>query len=40
MSSDVRATFLARLARRPVPVLLGLAVGFLGCSIAGRASGK
>ncbi|MFM8271814.1 MAG: hypothetical protein ACKODX_05710 [Gemmata sp.] len=40
MSADPRPTFLFRLARRPLPVLLGLAVGFLGCSIAGRVAAR
>jgi lysophospholipase L1-like esterase len=37
MSSE-RLTLLARIAHRPIPVLLGVAVGFLSCCIAGRIS--
>jgi len=40
MNTDPRPTFLARLARRPFPIFLGLAVGFLGCCIAGRVAAR
>ncbi|MDY3551790.1 hypothetical protein R5W24_000869 [Gemmata sp. JC717] len=40
MSDEPRPTFLARVARRPLPVLLGLAVGFLGCCVAGRVAAR
>lgn len=33
-------TVLARLARRPFPILLGVAVGFLGCCVAGRVAAR
>ena len=36
MKPNPSATFLARLARRPIPVFIGLVVGFAGCCIAGR----
>jgi hypothetical protein len=36
MSLQPPVTLLARFARRPVPVLLGVVAGFLGCSLAGR----
>jgi lysophospholipase L1-like esterase len=40
MSTDAPPTFLARLARRPLPILLGVAVGFLSCCIAGRVAAR
>ncbi len=40
MNSDQRPTFLARLARRPAPIFLGLAVGFLACCAAGRVAAR
>jgi len=40
MSTDPQPTFLARLARRPFPIFLGLAVGFLGCCVAGRVAAR
>ena len=36
MSVKPHITFLPRLAHRPVPVLLGVALGFIACSLAGR----
>lgn len=33
-------TFLARVASQPLPVLLGIAVGFLGCCVAGRVAAR
>lgn len=36
MNSEPSLTPLARLAQRPVPVLVGVVVGFLGCCLAGR----
>jgi hypothetical protein len=40
MSTNTSVTFLARLARRPVPIFLGVAVGFLSCCIAGRVAAR
>ncbi|MDY3551792.1 hypothetical protein R5W24_000871 [Gemmata sp. JC717] len=39
-AADAPVAFLARVARRPLPVLLGLAVGFLGCCVAGRVAAR
>jgi lysophospholipase L1-like esterase len=39
MSADA-PTLLARLARRPLPILLGAAVGFLACCVAGRVAAR
>jgi hypothetical protein len=38
--SDEPLTLLARLARRPVPILLGVVVGFLACCVAGRVAAR
>ena len=38
--TDERPTFLTRLARRPFPIFLGLAAGFLGCCVAGRVAAR
>lgn len=40
MSMDAQSTFLMRLARRPFPIFLGLAVGLLACCIAGRVAAR
>lgn len=40
MSTGEPPTFLARLARRPLPILLGVAVGFLACCVAGRVAAR
>jgi hypothetical protein len=40
MSTNTLPTFLARLARRPLPIFLGVAVGFLSCCMAGRVAAR
>jgi lysophospholipase L1-like esterase len=40
MSTNAPPTFLARLAHRPFPIFLGVAVGFLSCCVAGRVAAR
>jgi hypothetical protein len=40
MSLEPHVTFLARLARRPFPIFLGIVVGFVACCLAGRLAAK
>jgi hypothetical protein len=40
MSLQPHVTFTARLARRPLPVLLGVVVGFISCCLAGRVAAR